>query len=232
MLRRARHPLTSTLLALALTLLLADTGRPPRRILRPATMPQLWVVAHDGVLTVLDPGRDSMDRITRTLFQTPAEIAAFQPEWPVVNDWRLWRTPRRPTTPRLVVAVDPGWNADQLASARSAVIEHLVATGRVGDEVAEALRTDPGGRWGWHGTSILWNLGIWTLVVLVAWSLGWVPVLLGRWRDRRLRARLMSGLCPGCRYPMPPGAVRCPECGEKLPGSCDRVSVALDSRDE
>ncbi|MBM4108893.1 MAG: zinc ribbon domain-containing protein [Phycisphaerae bacterium] len=223
MLRRARHPLTTTLLALALVRLLADPAS-PRRVFRPPAMPQLWVLAGDAGLTVLDPARDSMDRAIRALVQTPIEIAAFQPDWPAVNDWRMWRAPRRPTGPRIVTLVDPGWSEARLSAARSAVVDHLLATGRLGEDVAPALRLGPGGTRAWHPPSVLWNLGVWSLVGLWAWSLGWVPGSMRRWRTRRRQARLASGLCPGCRYPIPPRASRCPECGEEVRG------VAIESQ--
>ena len=37
----------------------------------------------------------------------------------------------------------------------------------------------------------------------------------------------VDGTCPRCMQPAPPGAARCPHCGDRLPGSPQRMLMVM-----
>lgn len=208
-----RHPLATALLLLALfTLAAIHTSTPSRA---PSLAVTCYAIATpDKGFRVINPDRSSADPIVRALVETPGDVAAFEIRDRLpVSERFLWRPLIRPTGPRIETVVDPGWPATTLHAAQQAVIDDLAAHPPHAP-LARQLRLAPDGGPRPHGPSILWNLCVWTLIALTAWSLGWIPPTLSRWRAKRRSRVLASGFCPGCRYPIPADSSRCPECGE------------------
>lgn len=208
-----RHPLATALLLLALVALAAMHTSTPSRA-PSLTVTYYAIATPDTGFRVINPDRSSADPIVRALVETPDRVAVFEIRDRLpVSERFLWRPPIRPVGPRIEPTVDPGWPTPMLHAARHAVIDDLAAHPPHAP-LAQRLRLAPDGGLRPHWPSILWNLCVWTLIALMAWSLRWIPPTLSRRRAKRRSRLLASGFCPGCRYPIPADSARCPECGE------------------
>jgi hypothetical protein len=212
-----RHPLVTILLILVLAGLIVFL--PQSHSFRGAVTATFFVIGTPDGFLVINPDRASTDQIVRAITETPGEVAAFSiHDPPRPRDYILWRNPVRPTGFRMKTQVDPGWPPQRTREARDAVIDELAATMlHLRAEQIAQLRRAPQGETRWDGYAIAWNLAVWSTIALTVCSLGWIPASLTRRRCAR-RARLfLIGICPGCRYPVPPNSDRCPECGLEFP---------------
>jgi len=174
-------------------------------------IPTLYFVREPSGLRTIDPDQESWDELSRIIDGRPQDVSLARY---VDGEFHtgFWAATRR--LQRAFIRISPmagDWTLEEQSEIRRLFVESL----RNERPVDRAVLTPRG----FLSRTVIWSgyahdAAAFAALVLLIYSLRWIPDSVRRVRDRRRERAVARGLCPACGYEMAgiPGGV-CPECG-------------------